>query len=190
MWGYLIKTKDETLDCFKRFKNLMEGKLDFKIKTLRTDNGGEFTSRVFEDYCNQEGISHQLTSPYSPQQNGVVERRNRSVISITRSLLKAMILPQELWGEAVRHSIYLLYRVPTKALEEKTPYEALMGRKPNLEHLKVFGCVCHVKIPSTKLKKLDDRSQKMVHLARWLGRLIGRKIGPGILTVFFHISLA
>jgi hypothetical protein len=164
MWAFLIKTKDEVFECFKKFKNLMEVELGTRLKTLRTDNGGEFTSRAFEDFCDQEGITHQFSAPYTPQQNGVVERRNRSVLGMTRSILKAMELPQNLWGEGIRHSIYLLNRVPTKALKDKTPYETLKGRKPNLDHLKVFGCVCHVKVPSSHLKKLDDRSQRLVHL--------------------------
>lgn len=85
------------------------------------------------------------TAPYSPQQNGVVERRNRTLLEMTRSILKHMDLPNYLWGEAIRHATYLINRVAIRSLEGMTPYEAYKGRKPNLSHLRVFGCVCHAR---------------------------------------------
>ncbi|GJW65352.1 zinc finger, CCHC-type containing protein [Tanacetum coccineum] len=102
-------------------------------------------SNEFTKYCKENGIARQLTAPYSPQQNGVVERRNRTVLSTTRSMMKAMKLPLNFWAEAVRHAIYILNRVPTRALEDKTPYEALYNRKPNLENLRIFGCTAYAK---------------------------------------------
>ncbi|GKE29692.1 zinc finger, CCHC-type containing protein [Tanacetum coccineum] len=89
-----------------------------KLRMLRTDRRGEFTSNEFTKYCKENGIARQLTAPYSPQQNGVVERRNRTVLSTTRSMMKAMKLPLNFWAEAVRHAIYILNRVPTRALLE------------------------------------------------------------------------
>ncbi|GJR47282.1 zinc finger, CCHC-type containing protein [Tanacetum coccineum] len=135
-----------------------------KMRMLRTDRGGEFTSNEFTKYCKENGIARQLTAPYSPQQNGVVERRNRTVLSTTRSMMKAMKLPLTFWAEAVRHAIYILNRVPTRALENKTPYEALYNRKPNLENLRIFGCTAYAKITIPHLKKLDDRSIPLVYL--------------------------
>ena len=104
------------------------------------------------------------TSPYSPQQNGVVERRNRTILEMVRSNMKTMRVPDVLWGEAVNHAVYVLNRVTTKALKESIPYEMWTGRKPNVGHLKVFGCVAHMMINKDHLKKLDDRSRKLVHL--------------------------
>ncbi|GJS69999.1 zinc finger, CCHC-type containing protein [Tanacetum coccineum] len=96
---------------------------------------------------------------------GVVERRrNRTVLSTTRSMMKAMKLPLNFWAEVVRHAIYILNRVPTRALEDKTPYEALYNRKPNLENLRIFGCTAYAKITIPHLKKLDDRSIPMIYL--------------------------
>ncbi|KAJ0532496.1 putative RNA-directed DNA polymerase [Helianthus annuus] len=164
MWAYLLTSKDQAFETFKEFKEKVEKEAQTKLKMLRTDRGGEFTSAEFNKYCKNNGIARQLTAPYSPQQNGVVERRNRTMLSTTRSMLKAMNMPQNFWGEAIRHAIYVLNRVPTKALVNKTPYEALKGRKPNLEHLKVFGCTAYAKVLPLQQKKLDDRSAPMVYL--------------------------
>ncbi|GJY42005.1 zinc finger, CCHC-type containing protein [Tanacetum coccineum] len=141
-----------------------ETELRMKLRMLRTDRGGEFTSNEFTKYCKENGIARQLTAPYSPQQNGVVERRNRTVLSTTRSMIKAMKLPLTFWAEAVKHAIYILNRVPTRALVDKTPYEALYNRKPNLENLRIFGCTAYAKITIPHLKKLDDRSIPMIYL--------------------------
>ncbi|KAK1423646.1 hypothetical protein QVD17_18952 [Tagetes erecta] len=163
MWVFIIKTKDEALEKFKDFKTQVENESKYRLKMLRTDRGGEFNSQLFNDYCRKEGIKRQLTAPYTPQQNGVVERRNRTVLGMTRSLLKTMKLPESLWGEAVRHSIYLLNRIATKGVKNMTPYEAWKGNKPTLDHLKVFGCVAYAKNLS-HTSKLSDRSKALVHL--------------------------
>ncbi|KAD4179873.1 hypothetical protein E3N88_28464 [Mikania micrantha] len=164
MWPYMLKTKDEALEKFKNFKALVENQYRKKIKVLSTDRGGEFTSNEFKEFCEKSWITRQLTAPYTPQQNGIVERRNRTVMSTTRSILNAMKMPQEFWAEVVRHSIYVLNRLPTKILKDQTPYEALKGNKPRVDHLKVFGCVGFVKTPSQLTRKLDDRSTTMVNL--------------------------
>lgn len=164
MWVYLLKTKDQAIGAFKVFKKQVENEFGLKIKCVRSDRGGEFTSNEFKQFCDEHGIKRQLTTPYTPQQNGMMEGRNRTVLNMTRSLLKAMSMPQNYWAEAVRHSIYLLNRIPTKPLTGKTPYEILKGRKPNLQHLRVFGCVAYVKVVQPHLNKLQDRSVPMVYL--------------------------
>lgn len=83
-----------------------------------------------------------------------------------RSFLKTMKLPPFLWGEALRHSIYILNSLPTRALSDQTPYEAWTGVKPNLEYVKVFGCVCYMKIPAVQMTKLDDRSRMVINLGK------------------------
>ncbi|KAG6501318.1 hypothetical protein ZIOFF_041197 [Zingiber officinale] len=133
---------NDAFRAFKKFKFLTENKTEYKIKTFRTDRGGEFLSTEFTQFCENEGIERHLIAPYTPQQNGVVELRNRTVMAMTRSLLKGTHMPVRLWGETVRHAIYLLNRLPTKVLGERTPFEAWMGRKPHLAHLRVFGCIC------------------------------------------------
>ncbi|GKC09196.1 zinc finger, CCHC-type containing protein [Tanacetum coccineum] len=161
MWVYFLSTKDQAFDTFKEYKKTIENELRTTLKMLRTDRGGEFTSNEFTQYCKENGIARQLTAPYSPQQNGVVERRNRTIMSTTRCMMKATNMPQNFWAEAVRHAIYILNSVPTKALEDITPYEAIKRRKPNLEKLRVFGCIAYAKVPSQRLTKLDDRSSRM-----------------------------
>nr|GEZ82661.1 zinc finger, CCHC-type [Tanacetum cinerariifolium] len=140
MWTYFLTSKDQAFSTFKEFRKYIEMEMRMKLRMLRTDRASEFTSNEFTKYCKENGIARQLTAPYSPQQNGVVERRNRTVLSTTRSMMKAMKLPLTFWAEAVRHAIYILNKVPTRALEDKTLYEALYNRKPNLENLKIFGC--------------------------------------------------
>nr|GEY24145.1 retrovirus-related Pol polyprotein from transposon TNT 1-94 [Tanacetum cinerariifolium] len=161
MWMYFLSTKDQAFDTFKEYKKSIENELRTTLKMLRTDRGGEFTSNEFTQYCKENGITRQLTASYSPQQNGVVKRRNRTIMSTTRCMMKATNMPQNFWAEAVRHAMYILKSVPKKALEDITPYEAIKRRKPNLENLRVFGCIAYAKVPSQHLTKLDDRSSRM-----------------------------
>lgn len=116
MWSILFKEKSEGVEKFKGFKMLVEQESGAKIKTLRTYKGGEFMSHEFQDFCEREGINSHLTTTYTPQQNEVVERRNMTLLEMTRSILKHMSMPNYLWGEAVRHSTYLINRVGTRAL--------------------------------------------------------------------------
>ena len=140
-----MKTKGEAFEKFKTFKVLVEQETHTELRTFRTDRGGEFTSHYFHAYCEKHGIKRDFTAPYSPQHNGVVERRSQTLLEMTRSVLNHMDMPDHLWGEAIRHATYLINRVGTRTLENMTPYEALRGRKPNLSHLKVFGCTCYAR---------------------------------------------
>nr|KAJ0222838.1 hypothetical protein LSAT_V11C200051890 [Lactuca sativa] len=180
MWIHLMNTKDETLGVFKRFRALVENETGDKIKTFRTDRGGEFVSRDFSNYCEETGLNRHYTAPYTPppQQNGVVERRNRTVIQMVRTILKFKRVPETLWGEAARHAVYVLNRVSTKALENTTPYECWTGRKPNFEHLRVFGCIAHAKVMKGHLKKLEDMSKKYVYLGTEIGSKAYRLLDP------------
>ncbi|GJQ93568.1 zinc finger, CCHC-type containing protein [Tanacetum coccineum] len=110
VYGDLCGPINQALSTFKEFRQKIEMEMRMKVRMLRTDRGGEFTSNEFTKYCKENGIARQLTAPYSPQQNGVVERRNRTVLSTTRSMMKAMKLPLNFWAEAVKHAIYILNR--------------------------------------------------------------------------------
>jgi hypothetical protein len=169
MWVELLKTKDQALESFKKIKARAETESGSKLKGLRTDRGGEFTSNLFTVFCNENGIKHYTTTPYTPQQNGVVERRNQTVVEMARCMLKAMQVPPEFWGEAVCAAVYTLNRAPTKSLNNMTPFEAWHGRKPRVSHLRIFGCTTSVKIAGPNLSKLADRSRKMVFIGYEIG---------------------
>ncbi|KAB2602155.1 hypothetical protein D8674_003160 [Pyrus ussuriensis x Pyrus communis] len=140
-WVYFLRYKSEALEYFKRFKAMTELQCGYKIKYLRSDRGGEFLSSEFSDYCNVSGIQRQLTMSYTPQQNGVSERKNITVVEMAKTMLHEKGMPYQFWAEAVHTAVYLLNRCPTKALDKKTPFESYSGRKPGIAHLKIFGSV-------------------------------------------------
>ena len=113
---YMLKSKDQAVEAFVRFKAQVENNCNDKIKVLRSDRGGEFLNGTLQSIYDQAGIRRQFTAPYTPQQNGVVERKNRTVMEMTRALMKSMRIPRRFWAEAVRHAVYLLNRLPTKAM--------------------------------------------------------------------------
>lgn len=154
---YLLAKKDKTLGKLKEFIGITRNKFGRTIKTLRTDNGGEYTSKDVEEFLSSNGIKHQLTIPFSPPQNGVSERKNRSLTEMTRCLLSESKLPNKFWGEAVNTANYLQNRLPTKACE-KTPYELWSGRKPSLAHIKQFGCTAYAYVHKQNRRKLDQRA--------------------------------
>ena len=164
MWVELLKTKDQALVSFKKIKMRAEVDHGGRMKALRTDRGGEFISNLFSVFCSETGIKHYTTTPYSPQQNGVVERRNQTVVEMARCMMKSMSVPSRFWGEAVATAVYILNRSPTKSLQNKTPFEAWHGKKPCVRHFRTFGCTAHVKIAGPSLAKLADRSKRMVLL--------------------------
>jgi transposase InsO family protein len=136
MWVELLAMK------IKAAAELESGR---RLKAFRTDCGGEFNSGIFVSFCNDHGIKHNTTMPYTPQQNGVVERPNQTVVEMARCLLKTM-------------QVYLLNRAPTKSLNGKTPFEAWFGRKPGVKHLRTFGCTAYAKCLGPGLNKLADRA--------------------------------
>jgi hypothetical protein len=174
----MLRSKDQATEAFVRYKADVENSSGNLIKILRSDRGGEFLAKSFQGVCDSAGIKHQFTAPYTPQQNGVVERKNRTVMEMTRALLKSMEIPSRFWAEAVRHSVYLMNRLPTKAMGYRTPYEAWNGRRPNLSHLRVFGCKGHVKCVKPHLKKLEERSMPMVYFGTEEGSKAHRMYDP------------
>ncbi|GAU38465.1 hypothetical protein TSUD_151880 [Trifolium subterraneum] len=135
---------------------------DKSIKVLRTDGGGEYTSKEFENYCKDQCIIHEVTTPYTPQHNGLAERRNMSILDMARSMVKQKGLPHRFWGEAVSTAVYILNRSPTKKLIDKVLEEVWSKCKPSVTHFKVFGSLSHKHVPYARRKKLDDKSEPMV----------------------------
>jgi transposase InsO family protein len=178
MWLCLLASKDQALAAIRRFKAAAELESGRKLKVLRTDRGGEFTSVEFGAYCVEEGVQRQLTAPYSPQQNGVIERRNQTVVGMARSMLKAKALLGTFWGEAVNTAVYILNRSPTRSLDGKTPFEAWHGERPTVSFLRTFGCVAHVRNTKPHLKKLEDRSTPMIFVGYEVGSKAYRVFNP------------
>ncbi|KAI5318138.1 hypothetical protein L3X38_037846 [Prunus dulcis] len=162
IWVYFLRNKSEAFYCFKKFKSMTELQTGHKVQCIRSDRGGEFLSTDFLEFCEANGIQRQLTMAYTPQQNGVVERKNRTVIEMAKSMLHEKGMPYFLWTEAVHTTVYLLNRCPTKALNNITPFEAYSGRKPGIAHLKVFGSLCYVHVPTELRHKLEPKSTKGV----------------------------
>eukprot|EP00253_Pinus_taeda_P006482 PITA_06482 len=155
-------TNGESWRASKKFKTLVEKESSCNIMTLRTDNGGEFCSSAFSNFCDTHGIKRQFTTPYTPQQNSVVERRNHTVVEMARSILQHKNVPNKFCAEAVFTAVYLLNRSPTQVVKGKTLEEVWSGRKPKISHLKVFGSIAYVWIPAAKRSKLDSKSQKLM----------------------------
>ncbi|KAK9931773.1 hypothetical protein M0R45_019037 [Rubus argutus] len=163
-WSYLLTEKSEAFTSFKYLKSYMEKETGLSIKCLRTDRGGEFTSGEFNDFCRKNGIKRQFTTAYTPQQNGVTERKNRTVMNMVRCMLSEKRIPKTFWPEAANWAIYVLNRCPTLVVKDATPQEAWSGVKPSVEHLKVFWCVCHIHVPDVRRTKLEDKSFSCVFL--------------------------
>ena len=162
VWVYILRRKDQVFEKFREWKTMIEKSTGRKLKAIRTDNGGEFTSREFESYLTTEGVRHELTIPNNPEQNGVAERMNRTLVETARSMLVNSNLPCSFWAEALSTATYLRNRSPTKAVTGMTPYEAWTGSKPHVGGLRVFGCQAFVHIPKEERKKLDSKSRKCV----------------------------
>ncbi|KAK2442007.1 putative mitochondrial protein [Trifolium repens] len=157
-WIHLLVDKASAFTEFKKFKTMVENESNCKMMCLRTDRGGEFTSNEFNEYCCSNGIKRQLTTAYTPQQNGVSERKNRTLLNMVRSMLSGRNVPKSFWPEALKWATYVLNRSPTLSVKNMTPEEAWTGRKPTVHHFRVFGCLAHVHIHDVHRKKLDDKS--------------------------------
>ena len=164
MWVFFLEQKSEAFSKFLQFKAAVEKESGHEIKTLRTDRGGEFIYKPFMEYCRTNGIKRQLTVRYTPQQNGVAERKNRTIVEMSRSMMTAKKIPNQLWAEAVNTTIYILNRSPTKAVMNKTPFQAWHHKRPPVDHLKVFGCIAYAHISTPNRDKFDQKGEKLIFI--------------------------
>nr|AAV44166.1 putative polyprotein [Oryza sativa Japonica Group] len=160
---YLLKTKDEALHYFKIYKAEVENQLERKIKRLRSDRGGEYFSNEFASFCEEFGIIHEMTPPYSPQSNGVAERKNRTLTEMVNAMLDTAGLSKEWWGEAVLTACHVLNKIPMKH-KEVTPFEEWERKKLNLSYLRTWGCLAKVNVPIAKKRKLGPKTVDCVFL--------------------------
>ena len=163
-WLTLIPTKDRVLDAFKNFQSYVTNHYQAKIKIFRSDNGGEYIGQAFKQHLSQYGILHQTSCPYTPQQNGVAERKNRHLMEVARSMMFQANVPKKYWSDAVATACYLINRTPTLILKGQSPFEVLNKHKPSLEHIRIFGCLCYVLIPGELRNKLAARSTKAMFI--------------------------
>lgn len=165
---FCIANKSDTLEKFKEYVAMAEAQHGVKVSKLRADNGGEYISNEYKEFCKQKGIQLIYTVPYNPKMNGVAERLNRTLVEKARSMLIASGVDRLFWNEAVKTANYLKNRSPTGAYGEqfiaKTPAEIWFGKKPELSHLRIFGSECFNHIPAEKRKKLDTKSSKCILL--------------------------
>ncbi|GJV64603.1 retrotransposon protein, putative, ty1-copia subclass [Tanacetum coccineum] len=158
---YLLKHKHEVFETFKVFKNEVENQLGKIIKTLRSDRGGEYISQEFKDYLKACGIIQQLNHPYTPQHNGVSERRNHTLFDMIRSMMNLTTLSLSFWDYTLKSTTRILNMVPTKKVDQ-IPYELWYGKLPNLSYLKVWGCEALMKRDTPD--KLQQRSVKSIFI--------------------------
>ena len=182
---YTMRKKSEALDRFKRYKAHAETHTNqvlktlqiheyrfsvsasaaesTKLKILRSDNGGEYLSDKFRQYLDDSGIKHELTVAYTPQQNGVAERMNRTLLDLVRSMLHHHGIEKRFWAEALATAVYVRNRVTSRALGNNvTPHHLWHGQAPDLSHMRVFGARCWYVLPRAKVKKLDPRAREAV----------------------------
>jgi transposase InsO family protein len=143
--------------------NMVENQLDKSIKTLRNDRGREYLSEQFKRLCDEKGIKRPLTTPSTPQQNGMAERRNRTLLEMVRSMMTQANLPISYWGDALLIAAYILNRVSSKSVPS-TLYESWTGKKPNLSYLRPWGLAGFVRDTSHKYGKLGLRGKKCVFI--------------------------
>ena len=146
------------------WKALVERQSEHKIKVFRSDNGGEYTSKRFDEFLCIHGIARQTSPPYTPQQNGVAERANRTIVEMAMSMIHSQGLGREFWAEAVCNAAYTHNRCPTRVVYGMTPEEAWSGKKPSISHLHVLGCIAYAKVPDEKRFKLDAKGIKCLML--------------------------
>ena len=163
-WVYFLESKDEVYDKFREWKVLAENQTGQRLKVFRSDNGGEYKSNAFEHYLKSEGIIHETTIPHTPEQNGVSERMNRTLVEAARSMLHDAKLEKRFWAEAVSTAVYTRNRSPTSAVTGQTPHEALTGSKPSVKHLRTFGCIAYSHIQKENRRKFDSKATKCILL--------------------------
>jgi len=158
----MLRQRSDVLTAFKNFKKRVEKETGCVIKRLRTDNAKEYTSKEFKKFLEDEGIARQLSVEYTPQQNGVAERINRTLVEMARCLMIQAELPQSLWAEAINTATFLRNRCPTKSLDDKTPYEAWFGEKPYVGFLRIIGSKVIALNKSGRCKKFDPKGLEYV----------------------------
>ncbi|KAG8976249.1 hypothetical protein FRC05_004499 [Tulasnella sp. 425] len=161
---YLLRKKKEAFECFKDYKALVEKQTGHLIKCLRDDKGGEFIGKKWDAFMTEQGIRHEKTTVNTPQQNGIAERKNRTLEEAVTSMLAQAKLPRAVWGQALQLAVRITNASPMSAIKDKTPYEAFYGKKPDLSMLRTFGCRAYVHVQKEKRKEAKWHTQQCIYL--------------------------
>jgi transposase InsO family protein len=143
-WVYFFKLKSETQQTVIDFTNQVQRQHDKTILAIRSDNGTEFKNYTLSEFLSDEGIKHQYSAAYTPQQNGVAERKNRTLMDAARTMLAEFKSPYNFWAEAISTACHATNRLYLRKGLDKTPYEILTGNKPSIHYFRVFGCKCYI----------------------------------------------
>jgi hypothetical protein len=157
-WVYFFKLKSETQKTFIDFINMVQRQYNLPVLIIRSDNGTEFKNYTLNDFLSDEGIKHQYSTAYTPQQNGVSERNNRTLIEMARTMLAEFKSPYNFWAEAISTACHASNRLYLRKEISKTPYEILTGNKPNISYFRVFGCKCFYLIKGVRLSKFESKA--------------------------------
>jgi hypothetical protein len=177
-WVFFLHDKSEVASIFKKFAKKAQNEFYCKIKKIRSDNGKEFDNTNIYEYCDEIGIKHEVSATYTPQQNGVVERKNKTLITLARTMIDEYNTPERFWAEAINTSCYASNILFPHRLLEKTPYELLNGKKPDVSFFRVFGCKCYI------YKKLHHLGKFQRHCD--IGFLLGCSSKSKAYRVFNH----
>ena len=159
-WVFFLKHKDQTLDTLIAFCNRVENEKAHKINKIRSDHGGEFENDRFTSFCMEKGYKHEFSTPRTPQQNGVVERKNRVLQEAARSMLNEYSLHSFLWAEAINTACYVQNRTLIHRFLGKTPHELWFGKQPTIKHLRVFGCKVYILNTKDHLGKFSAKADE------------------------------
>ncbi|GJW46060.1 retrovirus-related pol polyprotein from transposon TNT 1-94 [Tanacetum coccineum] len=157
-WVYFLRKKSQAPEMIMSFIRMVENQNDVKVKQIRTDNGTEFRNHELESFCDEKGISQNFSSPYTPEQNGVAERKNRTLIEAARTMLNGSVLSKHFWTDAVRIACYTQNRSIIVKRHDKTPYEIFRERIPDISYFHVFGCPVFIHNHKDHLGKFDAKA--------------------------------
>lgn len=161
-WFYPLKQKSQVKEVFVAFKALVENHFQTKVRTLYTNNGGEFIA--LRQFLTEQGISHFTSPPHTPEHNGIPERKHRHIVETGFALLSHASVPQSYWTYAFATAVYLINQMPTEVLNGESPYAKLFTQSPNYMKLRVFGCLCYPWLRPYTTHKLHARSTPCVFL--------------------------
>ncbi|GKB50504.1 retrovirus-related pol polyprotein from transposon TNT 1-94 [Tanacetum coccineum] len=161
-WTFFYIPSDKTPEVLKDFLTMIQRNLQAQVITVRTDRGTEFLNKTLHAYFKEEGIEHQTSTPRTPEQNGVVERRNRTLVEAARTMLSASKLPLSFWAEAVATACYTQNRSIIISTHGKTAYHIINDRKPSIKHLHIFGCTCYITRDGENLDKMKEKGDPCV----------------------------